>query len=575
MSNIPQSQGSQLGPHNIEAEEAVLGSIIIAPDSISEVPFLKPTDFFELKNQWIFEAILNILQRKEALDNIILTDEMQARGQLVDIGGPAYITELINACGTWIYIRTYAAVVFACSRRRQAIALAGGIAQAAMEESRENALALADRIKSLLSENLEADNELRPYLVHVSELKNLPPITWLVQGEIPERGLILVYGPSGVGKSFFVLDYALTLAQDIPIVYIATEGENGFHQRVAAWQTHYHRDVDKSNLYFFMNVISLLDEKEKVAFLNLIKPLNPKLIIVDTLAHSMLPGNENDTRDMGLFLKASKLLQKTLDCAVLMVHHTNKGAESERGSSALRGACDTMIKLTEEDEIITVECAKSKDAKPFATRYVRLLPVDLPDGQSSPVIMAAEKVIQTKDDPLTVMQKKVLLAYALDCFHDGASLADIADSTKIARGTVQRISSRLATLGYLVRTAPGGTYILSDTGKRISLTDSSTNSTDSSKKPVGIGLTPVTPKNDDPPPFQNPLLDGVSGVSGVSEAESLDGSSLTPDFEINPRDGVRSEHRTPQEQSIASRHPASIFGPKKGNGNGDYYKKGL
>jgi KaiC/GvpD/RAD55 family RecA-like ATPase len=464
---------------SVEAEEATLGSVLINPEALDQIPWLKAEDFFELKHQWIFQTMKDLAAHNMAIDNLTVVEALRQSGKLESVGGAAYITYLINCTPTHIYVSTYAGIVEIAARKRRAMMLAGEIAQTAAEQPAAMLLPTAMKLVDMLqqAEKAVSFDPLRDNLVHVSELKDLPLLTWLLPGEIPEYGLVLVYGPSGVGKSFFTLDYALRLAEDISVVYIASEGEAGYTIRVAAWARHHQRDIDRYNLYFYMNIVALLDDRERAAFVKLISPIHPKLIIVDTLAHAMLPGNENDTRDMGLFLKASKKIQRELGCAIVMVHHTSKHSEDERGSSVLRGSCDMMIRLTEEDQVIAVTCTKSKDTQPFATRYMRLLPVQLPDGQSSPVLIPASKIVQLKSDPLTPLQLRVLEAFGLDCFQSGASLGDIAESTTLNRGTVQRISSRLAVLGFLIRV--GGNYQISNDGKA-RLQSSSAHPTDSS-----------------------------------------------------------------------------------------------
>jgi archaellum biogenesis ATPase FlaH len=591
---------------SIEAEENVLGSLLIAgADCYDEIRWLQPEDFYELKNNWIFAAIRDLIRDHLDVDASTVAEVLKARRQLEDLNssspgsgtlenkGRAYLTYLWNGTPTHIHIYTYARIVEAAARRRRAIDMAGKLAQTALERSSSELLGMAESIYRQLeaaADHVSDGDGMRSHLYHVSELKNLPSLTWLIPGEVPEHGLTLVYGRSGVGKSFFALNYALSLAATLPVVYIATEGETGYGARVAAWAEHQHVDVDGYKLYFYMNVVCLLDEPERQQFSRLIKNIGPKLIIIDTLAHSMLPGNENDSRDMGLFLRAAKKLQQEHSCAVLMVHHTNKGGLDERGHSSLRPACDTMIRLDEEDQIITVQCAKTKDSIAFPTRYIRLLPVKLPDGTSSPVLVTASQIKQTCQDPLSPMQLQVLEVFALETFAAGASMTDVAEVTRVARGTIQKVASRLAMLGFLIRTA-GGSYQISEQGRqRLTLNKYSADSTDStltpppdsSKNPVNIGLTPVTPSKHESL-IQESLIGGVSGVSGVREADSPGGSSLTPVFENHSQGGVSgiynernlgeitdfgrandSPGQTSQEKQIAARHPASLFGPRKG-----------
>ena len=104
-------------------------------------------------------------------------------------------------------------------------------------------------------------------------------------------------------------------------------------------------------------------------------PEPPSLVIFDTLARCMAGGDENSAKDMGLLIAGADRIRAELGCAVLLVHHTNKSGESERGSTALRGGVDTLLKLKKNDEgTLTLECEKQKDAAPFGPIHLQLKP---------------------------------------------------------------------------------------------------------------------------------------------------------------------------------------------------------
>jgi RecA-family ATPase len=114
----------------------------------------------------------------------------------------------------------------------------------------------------------------------------------------------------------------------------------------------------------------MLDAREVIDFVREISWLQPSLVIIDTLARCMIGGDENSARDMGLFVEACSRVQKT-GAAVMVIHHTGKNsATGPRGSSALFGAADTIIELSNDDGLIQLRCEKSKDAKPFEDRYI-------------------------------------------------------------------------------------------------------------------------------------------------------------------------------------------------------------
>ncbi|MGD1997120.1 MAG: replicative DNA helicase [Anaerolineae bacterium] len=125
-------------PHNVEAEEAVLGSLLIDPEALFRVaPFLQPDDFYIRKNGWIYEAILTLHERREPIDFVTLRTELEARGQLEEAGGAAYITQLINAVPSAIHVEAYGHLVEQTAVRRRLIGAAGDIAQLAYREEQE------------------------------------------------------------------------------------------------------------------------------------------------------------------------------------------------------------------------------------------------------------------------------------------------------------------------------------------------------------------------------------------------------------------------------------------------------
>jgi replicative DNA helicase len=128
----------KLVPHNVEAEEAVLGSLLIDPEALFRVtPFLKADDFYLQKNAWIYEAILALHERREPVDFVTLCDELERREQLEGIGGAAYVTQLINVVPSAIHVEAYGHIVEQAAVRRRLINVASRIAQLAYQEAED------------------------------------------------------------------------------------------------------------------------------------------------------------------------------------------------------------------------------------------------------------------------------------------------------------------------------------------------------------------------------------------------------------------------------------------------------
>jgi replicative DNA helicase len=128
----------RIPPSNVEAEEALLGSLIIDPDAIFDVAaFLKPSEFYKETNRWIYRSILALYERHEPVDLITLTDELRKRNELDEVGGEALVIGLINIVPTSVNARYYGRIVEAAAMRRRMISAASTIANLAYEQDEE------------------------------------------------------------------------------------------------------------------------------------------------------------------------------------------------------------------------------------------------------------------------------------------------------------------------------------------------------------------------------------------------------------------------------------------------------
>ncbi len=114
-------------PHSLEAEESVLGSILIDGECFTQIKdTLQAKDFYRDKNQWVFEAIQAVNSRKEAISSVTVNHELEQKGRS-DAGG-AYLSNLILNVPTSVHIKYYAQIVLQASKQRQLIVLGGMIA---------------------------------------------------------------------------------------------------------------------------------------------------------------------------------------------------------------------------------------------------------------------------------------------------------------------------------------------------------------------------------------------------------------------------------------------------------------
>jgi replicative DNA helicase len=118
----------QLPPHDIAAEEAVSGSLLIDSRAIYEIAtMLRPEDFYSEPNRWIYHACYSLYERDEAINQITVAQELERLGKLEMCGGVAYLSHLISIVPTSLDIEHYARIVYRLSVMRQLIAAAGKI----------------------------------------------------------------------------------------------------------------------------------------------------------------------------------------------------------------------------------------------------------------------------------------------------------------------------------------------------------------------------------------------------------------------------------------------------------------
>lgn len=306
--------------------------------------------------------------------------------------------------------------------------------------------------------NDEPQPEKRGRLIYADELDNLPPVEWLIDSEIPKRSLTLLFGLSGAGKSFVALDYALRVAQSEPVVYIAAEGVSGYASRVKAWCSHH--KLPAGHLYFLPGTAETMNPKGVHDLLSEIAEVKPAMVIVDTLARCMIGGDENSAKDMGLFIEGCSRIIQATGATVLPVHHTGKTAGSgPRGSSALYGAADVIIELTNDDGRIQLRCEKSKGSAPFETRRLRLI-----ESDDSCVLIEADRLVVALE-PISEKQRELLGVLALPAFEEtGARLRELVSLSEMLESTVCHSLIRLKKWGYAIQPKSKGPYFITDKG---------------------------------------------------------------------------------------------------------------
>ena len=118
-----------LPPHDVEAEKAVIGSLLVDGEAIVKIAsFLEPEAFFTPENQWVYDACINLYQRVEAINQITVARELAQRNKLDEVGGAAYLSYLVSIVPTSLHIEYYAQIVSRLYVMRRLINAASQIA---------------------------------------------------------------------------------------------------------------------------------------------------------------------------------------------------------------------------------------------------------------------------------------------------------------------------------------------------------------------------------------------------------------------------------------------------------------
>ena len=196
------------------------------------------------------------------------------------------------------------------------------------------------------------------------------PVNWIIENVLPEKGFAALYGPPGSYKSFIALDIAEAVATGRQwmgnqvtnpgaVLYIAGEGHGGIGARIKACKIN-HQTQDGAEIYVIRYQLNLRSSADDFNLLmesidNLIEQtgIELRLVQIDTLARAFGGGNENDSQDMGAFIHNAGRLQRKLNCALMVLHHSGKDqTKGLRGHSSLLGAVDTQIELLKLEQVV-------------------------------------------------------------------------------------------------------------------------------------------------------------------------------------------------------------------------------
>lgn len=301
-------------------------------------------------------------------------------------------------------------------------------------------------------------DRLRSALVDSAGLDSIPDPAPLIGDILFRDSLAWIFGPPGCGKSFVAIDMAGCVgtgevwqgfgpATQGTVLYLVAEGVTGVKQRVRAWESSMGTPMD--GVSFLPVAVQASNATEWAALVQLAAELKPALVVVDTQARVTVGMEENSAKEMGEFVHRVEALRKATGACVLVVHHTGRAGEHMRGSVAMDGAANTLIKAEKSDEVIQIECAKQKDAPEFDPFKLRLVSYE------------SSAILSLIDGPMSVdIGQPAVRAMLTEWWNshetDWVSVTTLVESKIVTKATFYRNAKALERTGLVASKGTGG-----------------------------------------------------------------------------------------------------------------------
>jgi len=308
---IPSELRDKIPPHNAEAEQAVLGAVLLDPDSVPAIlKYLRAEDFYVNANRDIFAAVISLYEKGQKADLITLTDELKSLGSLDQAGGPAYVAGLTSVTPSSANVEYYARIVQETSVRRNLIKLSAELNSKARDESVESGLVLDeaqarifDITQNRQSVSYKSVKELLPDTIKTIEklYKNKNAFTGVPSGlteldtmtsGFQDSELVIIGARPSVGKTALALSMASHVAvkEHIPCAFFSLEmADMAIMQRLISSEARIASNKIRTGLIKPSDFTALMDAAGRIyeAPLYIIDMPNMKLLDLRTMVRRL------------------------------------------------------------------------------------------------------------------------------------------------------------------------------------------------------------------------------------------------------------------------------------------------
>lgn len=424
----------RMPPHSLEAEQSVLGAILLDRDALLQVAeVLRVEDFYREAHRLIYSACLDLEARGEAVDLLTVTEELRRRGELEAVGGASYLTTLTTVVPSVANAGHYARIVAQKAALRQLIQVARRIAERAYDEDGD-VIEIIDEAERLILQVaggryregfvsikevlVNTFQQLERVASHKGEVTGLPTFSDLdrLLSGLQPSDLIICAARPGMGKTSFCLNIAQNVAvkKKVPVAIFSLEmSRDQVVQRMLAAEamveqhrlrTGYLKEDDWARLVSAASLLAeapiYIDDTPAITVMEVrakARRLQAEcglgLVVIDYLqlmqAHRRV---DNRQQEIALISRALKALARELNVPVLVLSQLNRGVEQRQDkrpvmadlleSGAIEADADVIIFLyrpqyydpdTDKKGIAEVIVAKHRNG-PVGTVEMAFLP---------------------------------------------------------------------------------------------------------------------------------------------------------------------------------------------------------
>lgn len=367
-------------PQNLDMEQAVIGAIMIEQDAYGQVSeVLKPESFYDHRHQLIYEAVQNLNLQQKPVDILSVTDYVESQGQLEEVGGPLYISQLSERVASSAHILYHAKIIQQKYLARQLITLSSTILTKAFDSTTDVDDLMNEAEGSLfsLSQNAakKTAEQINPFVREAMELikkaaarndglsgvsSGFESVDKMTSGW-QDSDLIIIAARPAMGKTAFVLSMMKKMAVDhkTPVALFSLEMStvqlvrrlmgnvcelSGEKLRNGKMEPHEWKQLDvRVNALYDAPIfvddtsgLSIFELRTKAR--RLVREHGVKMIMIDYLQLMTASGANFNSRqeEVSLISKSLKGLAKELNIPIIALSQLNRGVESREGNEGKR-----------------------------------------------------------------------------------------------------------------------------------------------------------------------------------------------------------------------------------------------